>query len=210
MQVGAELGIEMLDLRHDKEGGVYHAPPHFMANNGILVVDDLGRQRMPSSELLNRWSGPLDGGTDQLTLDGGHKVSVPFDVTLVFATNFAPDQLLDDSSMRRLGYKIAVGALDEAGYRALFHHQCVLARIRCDEAVIDHLIARLHRASGRPLLASYPRELLGRIADFASFAGSAPQLTVAALEQAWRSMFAAGAAAPSQPPLSFCAPAATH
>jgi hypothetical protein len=52
------------------------------------------------------------------------------------------------------------------------------------------------------LLASYPRELLSRIADFASFAGAQPRLTVPALEQAWTSMFAgciSGASAPSQP-----------
>lgn len=211
VQVGAELGSDMLDLRHDKDGGVYHAPPHFMANNGILVVDDLGRQRMACGELLNRWSGPLDSGTDQLSMEGGHKVSVPFDVTLVFATNFAPERLLDDSSMRRVGYKIAVAALEEAGYRTLFQRQCVLARIGYDEAVLEHLITRLHAGSGRALLASYPSELLGRIADFASFAGSSPRLTVAALEQAWASMFAgSSAAAQPQPPFSPCAPAATH
>ena len=189
LQAGAELDLDMLDLRHDRAGGVYYAPPHFMANNGILVVDDLGRQRVPCGQLLNRWSGPLDCGADQLTMDGGHKVSVPFDVTLVFATNFAPDQLLDDSSLRRIGYKIALGALAEAGYRALFQRQCVLARIGCDEAAIDHLVRSLHGGSGRALLACYPGDLLGRIADFASFAGRPPRVTVAALEQAWRSMF---------------------
>jgi hypothetical protein len=211
VQVGAELDSDMLDLRHDKDGGVYHAPSHFMANNGILVVDDLGRQRMPCAELLNRWSGPLERGTDQLSMEGGRKVSVPFDVTLVFATNFAPARLLDDASMRQVRYKIPIAALGEAGYRALFQRQCVQARIRYDEAVLEHLIRHLHAGSGRALLASYPAELLGRIADFASFAGSSPRLTVAALEQAWASMFAGSSAgAEAQPPISACVPAATH
>jgi hypothetical protein len=31
--------------------------------------------------------------------------------------------------------------------------------------------------------------LLDRVADFAGFAGTEPRLTVAAVEQAWRSMF---------------------
>jgi energy-coupling factor transporter ATP-binding protein EcfA2 len=208
IQVGAELSSAMLDLRYDATGGVYHAPPHFMANNGMLLVDDLGRQHIPGADLLNRWSAPLDTGADHLTLVGGHKIGVPFDVTLVFATNLAPHLLLDDSLMRRVAWKIEVGALSEAHYRALFKRQCRLARIACDDAVLEHLITCLHPSHGRALLASYPRELLSRIADFASFAGATARLTVPALEQAWSSMFAgciSGAAAPSHPSVRFLA-----
>jgi energy-coupling factor transporter ATP-binding protein EcfA2 len=208
IQVGAELSSEMLDLRYDSTAGVYHAPPHFMANNGMLLVDDLGRQRVPGAELLNRWSAPLDTGADHLTLLGGHKIGVPFDVTLVFATNLAPHLLLDDALMRRVAWKVEVGALSEVHYRALFKRQCRLQRIACDEAALDYLITCLHPSHGRALLASYPRELLSRIADFASFAGAMPRLTLPALEQAWSSMFAgciSGASAPSQPSLHFLA-----
>ena len=208
VQVGAEFAADMLDLRLNKETGVYHAPPHLMANNGILVVDDLGRQRMPTADLLNRWSAPFDSGTDQLTMDGGHKLCVPFDVTVLFATNIAPHLLLDESSMRRVGYKIHVGALAESAYRVLLRRQCRLAGIDYDEEVVDHLIHRLHAPAGRALLAGYPAELLGRIVDFASFAGAAPRMTVAAVEQAWVSMFAgtgSGAPAPAQPPVPYFA-----
>jgi hypothetical protein len=114
--------------------------------------------------------------------------------------------LLDDSFLRRVAYKIHIGALSEANYRALFRHQCRVARIACEEAALNHLLNGLHLPSGRPLLASTPRELLGRIADFAAFAGAAPRLTIPALEQAWISMFAGcggGASAPAQPPASF-------
>ena len=208
IQVGAELSPDMLDLRYDEAGGVYYAPPHFMANNGMLLVDDLGRQRMPTADLLNRWSAPLDAGADHLTLEGGHKIGVPFDVTLVFATNLAPQLLFDESSMRRIAYKIHVGPLSETNYRALLRRQCRLARIGWDDGAADFLMTELHAASGRALLASYPRELLSRIADFAAFAGREPRLSVPALEQAWASMFAAcitGAVAPSQPPVPFLA-----
>lgn len=206
VQVGAELSQEMLDLRFDSANGVYQAPPHLMANGGMLVVDDLGRQRVAPADLLNRWSTPLEAGIDQLTVDGGHKIGVPFDATLVFVTNYAPARLLDDASMRRVGYKIQVGALTEQNYRALLRHQCRLLRIAHDDAVAEHLLTRLHGPAGRPLLASYPRELLGRIRDFASFSGIAPRLTIATLEQAWTSMFAGcaiGLASPSLPPAPY-------
>ncbi|WP_317203091.1 ATP-binding protein [Janthinobacterium sp.] len=193
---GAELGADMLDLRHDGVEGCYQAPAHLKANNGMLIIDDLGRQRVEARALLGRFMAPLELGQDQLSLRGGHKFSLPFDVLLVFATNLAPHALLDAAHLRRLGYKIHVGALDEADYRALLRQECGAAGIAYDEAACAHLIGRLHGAGGQALLASYPAELLGRIQDFAAFAGRPPRLCAAALEQAWHSMFAdcAGAA----------------
>jgi energy-coupling factor transporter ATP-binding protein EcfA2 len=190
VQVGAELSREMLDVRFDVANGIYHAPPHFQASGGLFVVDDLGRQRVPAAELLNRFIGPLDYGTDVLTLQGGHAETVPFDVTLVFATNLAPQSVLDEPLLRRIGYKIHLGPLSESSYRSLLRRQCGVLRVAYDDAAADYLLHHLHAASARPLLASYPRELLGRVVDFASFAGAAPRLTVPALEQAWSSMFA--------------------
>ena len=70
-----------------------------------------------------------------------------------------------------------------------------MSGVALDDAGLRYLIEELHRGSGQPLLASYPREILGRIADFAGYAGQAPRLTVAALDQAWSSMFAACAGA---------------
>lgn len=208
VQVGAELTADMLELRYDARGGVYHAPPHMQASGGMLLVDDLGRQRVAPADLLNRWSGPLETGVDQLAMDGAHKVTLPFDATLVFATGFAPQTLLDEAAMRRIAYKIQVGALSDQHYRALFRQQCRLARIACDEAALDFLVLRLHGQSGRPLLAATPQALLARLNDFASFAGTTARMTIPALEQAWSSLFAgclAGSVAPAHGPLPFCA-----
>ena len=52
------------------------------------------------------------------------------------------------------------------------------------------LLRQLHGSTGQPLLASLPRELVMRIVDAASFAGVAPRLSAASLEQAWHSLFA--------------------
>ena len=191
VHVGAELGRAMLDLRYDAEEGVYHAPPHLQANNGMLVLDDVGRQRIAAAELLNRFIGPLDAGCDQLSLQGGQAELVPFDAAIVFATNLAPGSVFDDAALRRVGYKAEIGAWSPHAYRALLRRQCRMRRIEAEDAAVDHLVDRLHPQSGRPLLACYPGELLDRIADFAGFAGTEPRLTIAAVEQAWRSMFIA-------------------
>ncbi|SFV10386.1 AAA family ATPase [Pseudoduganella namucuonensis] len=198
VQLGAELDASMLELRHDAFSGCYQAPAHCKATHGLIVVDDLGRQRIPAAALLNRFIQPLDAGQDQLTLQGGYKFAMPFHAMLVFATNLPPQTLLDGSALRRLGYKIHVGELSEANYRALFRRLCRAANLAPDEAALRYLIEELHGGGGQPLLASYPRDILARLADFASYAGEAPCLTVAALDQAWSSMFAAGQPAEAQ------------
>jgi energy-coupling factor transporter ATP-binding protein EcfA2 len=196
VHVGAGLTREMLDLRADPNGGVLRAPPHLQANNGMLVVDDVGRQHVPVAELVDRWVGALEQGCGQLALPGGRAEPVPFDATIVFATSQDPHAVFGPSSLRRIGYHVALGALPEVGYRGLLRRQCRLAGIEPDEEGCARLLA-LHAASGRALLPGYPHELLGRIADFASFAGAEPKFSVAAVEQAWNSMFAACAATPS-------------
>jgi energy-coupling factor transporter ATP-binding protein EcfA2 len=188
--VGGELDAAMLELQPDAASGCYQAPPQMKANNGLFIVDDLGRQRVAPGDLLNRLAGPQAQGRDLLSLQGGYQFTVPFRAQLVLATSLAPHTLFDPALLRRLGYKIEVGALGEAAYRTLFRLQCRAAGLVFDEGALRHLIEELHAGSGQPLLASYPSELLGRICDFAGFAGAPARLTVAALEQAWISMFA--------------------
>ncbi len=194
LRVGAELTSAMLDLRHDSTGGLYQAPLQLRASGGMLLFDDLGRASVTPDALLARFGAVMDGGIDVLTLAGGHKVNLPFDAMLVLATSAAPDTLFDGAAMRRIGYKVALGPLSEERYRKLFRLQCRVARIVFDEQVLDYLLTRLHAPAGRPLLASTPRELLARIADFAGYADETPRLTVSSLEQAWISLFAGCAA----------------
>lgn len=190
IQVGAEFDAGMLELRHDEGGGCYQAPPHVRANNGMLIIDDLGCQHLPAPQLLTRLMQPAAAGIDQLGLRGGASISMPFDNALLLATHLAPASLFDATLLRRIGYKVRIGPLGESAYRMLFRQQCRATGIAFDEQVLHHLLRQLHGAGGRPLLASTPRELLDRIADFAGFAGSEAQLTVATLEQAWSSLFA--------------------
>lgn len=194
VHVGAELTGDMLDMRTDAANGVLRAPPHLLANNGLLVLDDIGRQRVPASEVLHRWLGALESGADHVAVPGGASHALPFDVSLVLVTSLAPQAVLDESCMRRVGYRIPVGPLSEAGYRAQLWRQCRLRGIDADEGAIDYLINELHRRTRRPLLAAWPHELLGRIADFAGFAGHAPRLDVNSVAQAWSSLFGSCAA----------------
>lgn len=193
VHVGAELEPSMLALRPDADSGVLHAPLQLQANNGLFIIDDLGCGRASVAELLGGWLGALDGAPMRL-VPGAHGETVPFDPMLVFVTNLAPASVFDPALLRRIGYRIALGPLAEPAYRALLRRACRLRGLDCDDTVLDHLVTRLHRASGTPLLACYPHELLGRVLDFAGFAGAQPRLTIAALEQAWSSMCTSGSA----------------
>ena len=193
VHVGAELDANMLTLHSDPDSGMHHAPLQLQANNGILVLDDIGRGRAPVAELLAAWLGMLDGAPARLAA-GGHGETMPFDAMLVLVTNLSPASVFDPAFLRRIAYRVGLGPLVEPAYRALLRRASRLHGIDCDEAVIDHLVTRLHRASGTPLLACYPHELLGRVLDFAGFAGTEPRLTIAALEQAWNSICTSGSA----------------
>ncbi len=52
--VGGELTFQQLELSPNKQTGIIEAPVQMKANCGALVVDDFGRQRISTTELLNR------------------------------------------------------------------------------------------------------------------------------------------------------------
>ena len=106
---GGELHAGMLDLQLDRDTGVYLAPLQLKANNGVLVIDDFGRQAMSPEALLNRWIVPLDRSIDYLTLHG-RKVEVPFEVKAVLSTNLDPSHLGDEAFFRRIHNKVYIGA----------------------------------------------------------------------------------------------------
>ncbi|MEZ5341554.1 MAG: hypothetical protein R2706_08900 [Acidimicrobiales bacterium] len=95
--VGGELSSQMLDLQYDQVSGVYTAPIQMQANNGILVVDDFGRQQISPTEVLNRWIVPLSRGIDFLRLVNGVKFTIPFELKLVASTNLDPNDPGDDA-----------------------------------------------------------------------------------------------------------------
>ena len=116
IMVGGELTMEMMDLQYDEISGLSAAPIQLLANNGILVVDDFGRQTATPDEILNRWIVPLSRGIDFLRPKTGTKFTVPFELKLVISTNLDPHSLGDDAFLRRLRNKVYVGACTEAAF----------------------------------------------------------------------------------------------
>ena len=126
--VGGELIPSMLELRLDEASGIYAAPLQMKANNGILIIDDFGRQLMSPRDLLNRWIVPLDRRVDYLTLRYGVKFQIPFELMVVFSTNLEPSDLADEAFLRRIHNKIYVEAVDAAALRSDFYARGAVAQ----------------------------------------------------------------------------------
>ena len=120
IKVGGELSAAMLELRRDDATGVFVAPCQVKANNGILIIDDFGRQMISPRELLNRWIQPLDQHADFLTLTSGTKFQVPFELLLVFSTNLDPNDLVDEAFLRRIQTKVLVQDVSAENFDRIF------------------------------------------------------------------------------------------
>ena len=163
--------MQGLDLQYDDATRYYQAPAQIKANGGMLLVDDLGRQLVSPRDLMNRWIVPLDRRCDFLTLKSGYRFEMPFDLSLIFSTNLSPADLADEAFLRRFGYKVHLGPLSESAYLQVFREQCEKMSIEFSQEAFTWLIEQRHRAFATPLLACYPRDLLGRIHDQANYSG---------------------------------------
>lgn len=187
---GAELTLEMVDLEFDEKARFYQAPPQVKANNGLFIVDDLGRQLVKPQDLMNRWIVPLDRRVDYHVLHTGKKFQVPFDVIVVFSSNMPPSKLADEAFLRRLGYKIYVGPIAERDYQAIFEQVCEEMNIAYTEEAFRYLLMGHHARTSTPLLACLPRDILLQVRDIARFKGTRPELSPKLLDWAWNNYFA--------------------
>jgi predicted ATPase with chaperone activity len=174
--VGGELAIEMLELQMNPTARYYSAPMQMKANNGVLVIDDFGRQRLRPEELLNRWIVPLDRGIDFLTLAGGRKIEIPFELFVVFATNLDPSTLADAAFLRRIQTKIKVGTVSRARFHEIFRRVCAQAEIAYESSVVDALIDTIQNKYREPLRACHPRDMVNQICWAARYENREPRL----------------------------------
>jgi len=187
--VGGELTIEMLDLQFNPSTKFYAGPLQMRANNGLLIVDDFGRQRMNPEELLNRWVVPLDRRIDFLTLAGGKKIEIPFDLFVIFATNLDPSKLVDEAFLRRIQTKIKVDFVTPEQFREIFRRVCLQSGLKYDTAVVDDLIQMIGLEYKQSLRACYPRDIVQQILWGASYLQKEPRLDREAVTKACRDYF---------------------
>jgi len=169
--VGGELTMDNLEVSYNKGTGVAEAPMQMKSNCGTLVIDDFGRQKMSTDQLLNRWIVPLEKRYDFLNLASGKKIQVPFDQLVIFSTNLEPKDLCDDAFLRRIPYKVEVIDPDEQAFRKLFEIMCPKLGIVHQASAVDYLIENHYRAVDRPFRCCQPRDLLMQIRNFCRYHG---------------------------------------
>ncbi len=137
--VGGELTTSMMDLTYESSNGIYLAPIQMQANNGLLVIDDFGRQTVSPEALLNRWIVPLDRRIDYLSLSYGVRFDIPFDVKVVFSTNLDPTTLGDEAFYRRIQNKILVASISDAEFDEVLFRCTTAAGITVASGAPDYL-----------------------------------------------------------------------
>lgn len=186
---GGELTLDMLELNYNPVTKEYQAPLQMKANNGIFIIDDLGRQRVAPVDLLNRWIVPMEEKKDYLSFGAGCQFSVPFNNVLVFSTNINPLELADEAFLRRIGYKIHFDYLSADEYKRIWQQECEKAGIDFDEGVLNYLINELHFKNKVPLLPCHPRDLLNIALNMGSYLGHPDSVTIERISAAWDTYF---------------------
>lgn len=187
--VGGELTLSSLDLVWDNDSKYYEAPLQFKANGGMLLIDDFGRQQVRPRELLNRWIVPLEKRIDYLTLHTGKKVEVPFDQMIVFSTNLAPKELVDEAFLRRIQNKVNIGNPTIEQYREIFIRQCRSLEVPFDQASLVYLLREYYMKPKRELRACHPRDILRTLIGIARYLDEPAVLSTDLVDRACRTYF---------------------
>jgi hypothetical protein len=177
----------MFEPTWEEGSRTYGAPLQVKGNGGVLLIDDLGRQRVSPKQILDRLLVPLEQDTDFMNLSStGRKVEIPFQAQLALSTNLRPAELLDEAYLRRLSYKVLMPDPTWEMWCRIFERERERLAIPPDPGALE-MISTLY--SGRPLRGNHPRDLLERLVDVSSARGVQPKLTPELVEAAWHTLF---------------------
>jgi len=188
---GGEMTMAALDPKYSPVSKYYEAPHQILANNGVFILDDFGRQRISPRDLLNRWMYPLESRQDFCSLHTGQQFAVPFDQMVIFCTNLDPAVLADEAFFRRIPHKVFLGYVSPEQYLEIFRRACGQYGLNFDQKVVEEILEHFYfqASPSRPLRACHPRDLIEKLLDRARFFRQVPQLTYQDLALACQSYF---------------------
>ena len=189
VMVGGELTLPALELSYNPTTGFYRAPIQAVANGGVLVIDDFGRQQCAPRDLLNRWIVPLESRVDFLTLQSGQKFEIPFGVLIVFATNIKPSELVDEAFLRRIRYKVYAQGPTVPEFMRIFENCCRERKLRFDESLVERLLTEYFEPRKIAPRGCHPRDLIDQSLSLADYRGEPHQLTQELLDAACAGYF---------------------
>jgi hypothetical protein len=174
--VGGDMGAEALEMSYDATQGIHQAPLSVVAQGGVLVIDDLGRQKVSPKEILNRWVLMMEQGYDSFALSSSEIVRLPLDVTLVFSTNLTLADLMDEAYLRRIAYKIAIPDPTRDQLAEITRRFCAAKGLEWTEDAVEYLMDRLYAPGMRAPHGCFARDIVTTVMDEAEFHGREPVL----------------------------------
>jgi hypothetical protein len=186
---GGELTMAQLEVTLNPATKICESPLQLKSNCGTLVIDDFGRQRMPVTELLNRWIVPLEKRYDFLNLPSGKKVQVPFDQLIIFSTNLEPRDLVDGAFLRRIPYKIKVPDPSPDEFKEIIRRICPKMGFQYSQEAVDYLVQKHYLDVKRPFRACQPRDLLLQVRNYCMYREFPKEMTTAAFDFAVENYF---------------------
>lgn len=160
---GGELTLEMLDLSFDPTANLYEAPLHVKALGGCFVIDDFGRQLVPPTSLLNRWIVPMESRVDYLKLHTGKSFAIPFEELVIFSTNLEPEDLMDPAYLRRIPYKLEVGAPTRERFRQICERACAKEGLELTDETFEAITHRITQGKGMDLAAYMAKFIVDQV-----------------------------------------------
>ncbi|HEY5210033.1 MAG TPA: hypothetical protein VIJ42_11380 [Stellaceae bacterium] len=189
VMVGGELTLDMLDLQYDSNTKYYDAPAHIKALNGIFVIDDFGRQQVAPEALLNRWTVPMESRVDYFKLRTGERFSLPFDELVLFSTNLDPATLMDAAFLRRVPYKIKLGAPAVDEYRRIFEATARKRGMELTDEVFDFVIDLLTKHHDFGLAYYQPNFICDQVVQVCKSLVMPPVLTITGAAEALANLY---------------------
>lgn len=132
---GAELSLNKLETNYDANKGVYETSPIIKANGGILLIDDLGRQRDDHEMILNRLIVPMENKKDAIYVRG-----IPVIVHTHFIPAFSTNldiSIMDEAHLRRAPLHIFLMNPDLDDVVEVFRRNMEILEEDYDEKVLE-------------------------------------------------------------------------
>jgi hypothetical protein len=144
------------------------------ALGGCFIIDDFGRQLVRPTDLLNRWIVPLENRVDYLKLHTGKSFEIPFEELVIFSTNLEPEDLMDAAFLRRLPYKIEVGAPSLENYRRIFENECKRQGMTLSAGTLETIVEKLNSGKSLALAAYQPKFIVDQVVATCKFMKQPP------------------------------------
>ena len=128
----------------------------------------------------------MERGWDSLSLITGEKLTIPFDVQLLFGTNQPIGKLGDDALLRRILYKVEIPSPGPTEFADILRRLCRERNVRTAEGAIERVVEWLYGQPGASPRAAYARDLLQVVIEGAAYDGREPVLDEQSFGQAFK------------------------